>query len=143
MMSLLAMAGFALGGIGDVDDSGNTGQSDDEYLFEHDEWAQTIVPVDALPVDVSHFEQTSTPAQTPVLTPAETVDLARGDAISSFNPRVDLLELEYTAAMGMPEVTIMDFADGSGASIALNGVVVADVAGAQGLDPGVVSLIAV
>ncbi len=62
-------------------------------------------------------------------------DFARGDLITGFDPAYDILELEYAAAMGRPEVTVINFPDGTGASIALNGVVVADVEGAQGLDP--------
>jgi len=58
---------------------------------------------------------------------------ARGDLIHGFDPDIDRLELDYPAASGVPVVTVTDFPDGTGASVALNGVVVADVIGAQGL----------
>ena len=67
-------------------------------------------------------------------------DFARGDMIAGFNPKYDVLELEYSRALGIPEITVTDFPDGSGASIALNGVVVADVEGAQGLNPATIML---
>lgn len=67
-------------------------------------------------------------------------DFARGDMIAGFDPRYDVLELEYSRAMGTPEVTVINFADGTGASVALNGVVVADIEGAQGLDPALIML---
>jgi hypothetical protein len=73
----------------------------------------------------------------------ETLDLARGETIIGFDPETDLIELEYASALGTPEVTIADFPDGTGASVALNGVVVADVAGASGLDMSSVVLLAV
>lgn len=70
----------------------------------------------------------------------ETLDFERGALVSGFDPARDVLELEYSAALGAPEVTITDFPDGTGASVALNGVVVADVRGAQGLPPQAVIL---
>ncbi len=63
--------------------------------------------------------------------------------IAGFDPATDILELEYTAAMGEPEVSLIEFEDGSGMSVALNGVVVADVENAPDLDASNVVLMPV
>ncbi len=70
-------------------------------------------------------------------------DLARGGTIEGFTPGTDIIELEYVRALGAPAVSVTDLPDGSGASIALNGVVVADVPGAAGLDPSSIVLVPV
>jgi hypothetical protein len=125
MISLMALAGFAFGGADAVDTDSD--QSDD-YLYEQDlqEQGDLIDPLQAQ--SASDFE---------------TLDFERGDTILSFNAASDVLELEYTASLGTPDISVTDFPDGTGASIALNGVVVADVAGAQGLDPQSVMLMPV
>jgi hypothetical protein len=125
MISLMALAGFAFGEAEAVDT--DTDQTDD-YLYEQDlqQQGDLIDPLQAQ--SASDFE---------------TLDFERGDTILSFNASSDVLELEYTASLGVPDVSVTDFPDGTGASIALNGVVVADVAGAQGLDPQSVMLLPV
>ncbi len=138
MMSLLTLTGFAFGGFGSADSDDADDLRDDEFLYEHEGWAQHGVGSNLMDPS-SGYDADFGAANSE----AETIDMARGDAISAFNPKSDTLELEYTAALGSPEVSITDFADGTGASVALNGVVVADVTGAQGLDPSVISLIAV
>ncbi|MEM7439218.1 MAG: calcium-binding protein [Pseudomonadota bacterium] len=68
--------------------------------------------------------------------------------VADFDPAEDVLSLEYTATNDadgnpvVPTVTVVDFADGSGAFIELDGVQVASVTGAQGLDPSAVVLAA-
>ncbi|NOX72450.1 MAG: hypothetical protein GXP03_02085 [Alphaproteobacteria bacterium] len=121
----MALAGFAFGGADAVDTDADLS---DDYLYEQDlqEQGDLIDPLQA--ETASNFE---------------TLDFERGDTILSFNASTDILELEYTATLGVPAVSVTDFADGTGASIALNGVVVADVAGAQGLDPQSVNLLPV
>jgi hypothetical protein len=70
--------------------------------------------------------------------------------VTDFNPSEDTLELEYTASNDpdtgepiVPELSVTNLADGTGASIAIDGVIVAEVTGAQNLDPSIISLIAV
>ena len=62
--------------------------------------------------------------------------------IRDFNPAEDTLVIDYLPAdyAVAPTVTVTDFADGTGADILLDGVVVASVTGAQGLAPGAVTL---
>lgn len=128
MMSVLALTGYALGGlIGSH--GGDTPDEDDSFLFGASDMDQP----DGFH-DILHDESE---AETSIL------EFARGDAVSGFDGATDVLELEYTSALGPPDVTVTDFPDGSGASVAMNGVVVADVAGAQGLDPDNIILIAV
>lgn len=126
MMSVLALTGYALGGlIGSHE--GDASDDDETYLFGVSEMDQP---------DGFHDILNDVP-ETNVL------EFARGDTVSGFDGATDILELEYTSSLGSPDVTVTDFPDGTGASVALNGVVVADVAGAQGLDPESVVLIAV
>ena len=132
MMSILALTGFAFGGL--------TGGDGDGDLPESAGTAEDALAVSA---DTLSLDLFGTPEETPVPPAPETLDFNRGDLITGFDPATDVLELEYSAALGLPEVTVTDFADGSGASIALNGVVVADVEGAQGLAPEAVVLKAV
>jgi hypothetical protein len=148
MMSLMAIAGFAFGGI--FDGAGNSGvddTSEPDYLYERESWAQDLAHHNLVDSAVLNDAGEVGPASvSPAISsdPAPDIfDYNRGDMIAGFDPSSDLIELEYTASLGVPDVTITDFADGSGASIALNGVVVADVTGAQGLDPNSVNLIAV
>lgn len=66
-----------------------------------------------------------------------------GDAplISDFDPAEDVIEVMYDPALTPdPVITVVDFPDGSGADILLNGEVVLKANGAQGLDPGTISL---
>ncbi len=122
MMSLLALtglAGFEFGGLGDGDD--------DDAAIHADDVGEFSSETDLLDMDATG-------------TDAEVLDFVRGDLVEGFDPATDTLELEYSAALGPPEVTVTDFSDGTGAAVALNGVVVAAVQGAQGLDPAEVAL---
>jgi hypothetical protein len=125
MISLMALAGFAFGGTEAVDTDADFS---DDYLYEQDLQEQGDL-IDPLVLGFSDG--------------IETLDFERGDTILSFNAQSDVLELEYTASLGVPDVSVTDFLDGTGASIALNGVVVADVAGAQGLEPANILLAAI
>lgn len=127
MLSLFSLAGF---GAGSTAVSGDY-VPDEEFLYQSEGWAQSG---DAgMAENLLHTDDEAD----------ETENYQRGDRISGFNPKTDTLELEYTRALGQPEISVTDFADGTGASIALNGVVVADVAGAQGLNPASIVLVAV
>jgi Ca2+-binding RTX toxin-like protein len=67
------------------------------------------------------------------------VDLA--GHVSDFDPAQDMIELLYDPEQTPdPIVTVVDFDDGSGASILFNGTVVLTVSGAQGLDPAAIEL---
>ncbi len=68
--------------------------------------------------------------------------------INDFTAGEDILQIEYdqetdpiTGDPVEPTVTVTNFADGTGATILINGVAVAEVTGAQDLDPTDVSLI--
>ena len=74
---------------------------------------------------------------------SDTFDFARGDSISGFDPENDVLELEYSASLGPPDVTFAHMPGGSGVSVAMNGVVVTEVQGVESLDPDRVVLAAV
>ena len=70
--------------------------------------------------------------------------------ITDFTPADDTLQLEYTPTTDPatgdeipPNITVTNFADGTGASILINGVEVAQVTGAQDLDPADVALMPV
>ena len=130
MMSILALTGYALGGIG----LGGGGDGHDPAAAPVD---APSAPPDTLSLDLLQEPAAETPQ------PPETLDFERGARITGFDPARDVLELEYSAALDAPEVTITDFPDGTGASVALNGVVVADIEGAQGLSPESVILKAV
>jgi len=66
--------------------------------------------------------------------------------ITDFDPLEDRIEIS-TAYLGDPffvdinVLTVVDWADGAGADVLLNGEVAADVAGAQGLDPAVIKFV--
>ncbi len=60
--------------------------------------------------------------------------------VFGFDPENDVVELEHPLAHDNPTVTVTDFSDGGGAFIALDGIVVAEVNGAQGLKPANVLL---
>ena len=62
--------------------------------------------------------------------------------ITDFDQTEDSLTIDYKAAdyAVVPTVTVVDFADSTGADILLNGVVVAKVTGAQGLSAASVTL---
>jgi Ca2+-binding RTX toxin-like protein len=61
--------------------------------------------------------------------------------IRDFDPEADQIEILYDpAAIQDPTVEIVDFSDGTGASVVLNGEPVLNVLGAQGLDPAQVIL---
>jgi hypothetical protein len=139
MMSLMALAGFAFGSV----DSGDAlDESEEDFLYEQEGWAQNVAHHNLVD-DVNLHDDAVAVSNTATSEISETLDFDRGDMITGFVSGSDQIELEYTASLGVPNVTVTDFADGTGASIALNGVVVADVAGAQGLDPSTVNLIAV
>lgn len=61
--------------------------------------------------------------------------------VTDFNPAEDVIEVLYDpASVNNPTITVVDFADGSGADIVLDGRVILHVTGAQGLDPAQVEL---
>lgn len=61
--------------------------------------------------------------------------------VTDFDRNADRIEVVYDPAMlPDPEVDVVDFEDGTGASITVNGQTVLHVAGAQGLDPALVGL---
>jgi hypothetical protein len=132
MMSVLALTGFAFGGFG------GAGVSDADDLADDEPYAQAYDETDTLNLSLDLLV-----SDDPADADPETLDFDRGDLVTGFNPQTDVLELEYSAALGAPEITVTDFTDGTGASVALNGVVVADVEGAQGLTPENVALKAV
>ncbi|NOX39050.1 MAG: hypothetical protein GXP05_00595 [Alphaproteobacteria bacterium] len=136
MISLLVFSGFGSGVSGGVDDGVGLDeadqQADDQAQVEAELQANISTESDFLTDDFGGNADASA-AQDPADS-METHDLVRGETIIGFDPDTDLIELEYSAALGTPDVTIADFPDGTGASVALNGVVVADVAGASGLD---------
>lgn len=131
MLSLFSLAGFGAGSTAVPAEY----IPDEEFLYQSEGWAQSG---DASMADNLLHADDDTAGDND-----ESQDYQRGDRITGFDPATDTLELEYTRALGRPEITVTDFADGTGASIALNGVVVADVAGAQGLNPASIVLVAV
>ncbi|MBO6602489.1 MAG: hypothetical protein JJ938_06175 [Roseicyclus sp.] len=61
--------------------------------------------------------------------------------ISDFDPAEDVIEVMFDPALTPdPVITVVDFPDGSGADILLNGELVLKANGAQGLDPGTIAL---
>ncbi|MCO4823690.1 MAG: hypothetical protein KC451_02425, partial [Amylibacter sp.] len=80
-------------------------------------------------------------------------DAVQGEGVTTitdFTPAEDMLQLEYTPTTDPvtgdeipPNITVTNFADGTGASISINGVEMAQVTGAQDLDPADVSLVPV
>jgi Ca2+-binding RTX toxin-like protein len=61
--------------------------------------------------------------------------------VTDFDPATDRIEVLYDPArVSDPEIGVIDFGDGTGASITLNGEVMMRVHGAQGLDPANVDL---
>jgi len=141
MLSLLTLTGFAFGGFGGIGD--DTSVEEDEYLYEQEGWAQTAAHPNLVEPLILNDALEPGPAVANNATPPAIFDIDRGETIAGFDPAQDQLELEYTASLGLPEITVTDFPDGTGASIALNGVAVADVPGAQGLNPNSINLIAV
>lgn len=80
----------------------------------------------------------------------ETVSGAGISQINDFDPSEDLLELQYlqttdetTGDPVEPTLVITNFDDGTGAFFEIDGEIVAEVVGAQDLDPSLVSLIPV
>jgi len=73
---------------------------------------------------------------------ATLAEFDRGDLIRGFDPDIDILELEYCKSLATPEITVLDFANGTGASVALNGVVIANLPGVEWLDAADIKLIA-
>jgi len=150
MMSLLALSGLTALGMGDLpngDEGSEDDQLPDDLAYEdfdrgdqdfEDGLMSYVWQSDG---DTSEFEEHVQSDQNSIA--INQVDLDRGSEIDVFDPDNDVLEVEYTAALGLPEVTVIDFEDGTGASIALNGVAVVDVAGAQGLNPEIVALVAI
>jgi Ca2+-binding RTX toxin-like protein len=64
-----------------------------------------------------------------------------GDAavVTDFNPAEDRIQLSVDLeASPNPEVEVVDFADGTGADILVDGTVVLSISGAQGLDPNAI-----
>ncbi|OAN75208.1 hypothetical protein A8B78_16765 [Jannaschia sp. EhC01] len=61
--------------------------------------------------------------------------------VTDFNPTEDRIEVIFDPQESPdPTLEVLDFADGSGADIILNGEVILSVAGAQGLDPNMIDL---
>ncbi|GAB5449417.1 calcium-binding protein [Gymnodinialimonas sp.] len=61
--------------------------------------------------------------------------------VTDFNPVEDRIEVIFDPQESPdPALEVIDFADGSGADIILNGEVILSVAGAQGLDPNMIDL---
>jgi len=88
----------------------------------------------------SLFEPQNLFAATPTV-PVQTQGEEPVDTIPDFDPEFDQVEILFDAnQIEEPEVTVIDFEDGTGASILLNGEMVTHVIGAQGLDPAKVLL---
>lgn len=149
MMSLLALTGLVAYEVGGLAIDATAAEANSES----EDYTEDYVPrddgtfEDGLMAYIQGLDDTGTAHdaheyQPPVQTEPDQITLDRGDSIEAFDPSRDVLDLEYACALGLPDVTVIDFADGTGASIALNGVVVADVTGAQGLDPLMVLLTA-
>jgi len=64
----------------------------------------------------------------------EIFDFQRGDMIFGFDPECDILEIEYSAAKGVPHVTVSTSPDDSGVLISMNGAVMAEIIGIDALD---------
>ena len=127
-MSFLTVSGFVAYGLG-----GLFGSHAGQDIDDDDDW------FDSAETDAGHSDLlTLSPAD---LVP-DTTDFARGDTIPGVSPD-DVVEIEYARSLGAPEVTVTDLPDGSGAQVALNGVVVADLPGAAGFDPSNIILVPV
>jgi hypothetical protein len=127
MMSFLTVSGFVAYGLGGLFGAGAAHDDDDDDWFDS---AETETgPDDLLTLGPADLVQDAT-------------DFARGDTIPGVSPD-DLVEIEYSRSLGAPEVTVTDLPDGSGAQVALNGVVVADLPGAAGFDPSNIILVPV
>jgi len=72
----------------------------------------------------------------------DSADQTGAAAITDFNQAEDALVIDYkTADFAVPPtVTVVDFTDGTGADVLVNGIVVAKVTGAQGMSSGAVVL---
>ena len=127
MMSFLALSSIMSLGLGAHSTGGDTDLPDapDAGPLVLDE--EYAVHGDLL----DHADASSSP---------DTYTLDRGDSISGFDPKSDVLELEYGASLGPPDVTFSHLPGGAGVSVAMNGVVVTEVQGVDALDPGNVVL---
>jgi hypothetical protein len=126
MMSFLTVSGFVAYGMGSLFGTQGAAPEDDG----DDDWFDTAAVADdvlALSPDDMVFDP---------------LDFARGDTIPGVAPD-DVIEIEFSRSLGAPEVTVADLPDGSGAQVALNGVVVADLPGAAGFDPSHIILVPV
>jgi Ca2+-binding RTX toxin-like protein len=64
--------------------------------------------------------------------------------VTDFNPAFDVIEVIFDPDLTPdPEITVEDFADGTGANILMDGEIILSVSGAQGLDPALIDLRAV
>jgi Ca2+-binding RTX toxin-like protein len=72
----------------------------------------------------------------------ESADQTGSATITDFDQSADSLIIDYRAAdfAVVPTVTVVDFTDGTGADILMDGVLVAQVTGAQGLSASSVSI---
>jgi len=100
-------------------------RDDDEFVLGFGSWDAEQGNGDFL------SDEDDTP--TSAATESETIDCNRGEVITGFVPGTDILELEYSPALGEPEITIADWEGGNGSMVAINGVVVAEIEGVQGL----------
>ena len=64
-------------------------------------------------------------------------------AITDFDPGADAIQIEIEGGGDPGLVSVEDFEDGSGATIFYDGAAVADVTGAQGIDPADIALVVV
>jgi hypothetical protein len=59
--------------------------------------------------------------------------------VTDFNPEEDQIQVSVDLeASPDPDVSVIDFDDGTGASIMVDGTIVLQVTGAQGLDPSAI-----
>lgn len=141
MMSLLALTGLVVCDLeGIADDQAHAGLGDDAYASEEDLdiWQHSEGETD-LP-DLLNSELDTAPDS---VGGSETLSFERGDLVQGFDPRTDTLELEYTKALGVPEISLSEMPDGMGTLVAMNGVVVAELVGVKGLSAKKIVLIAV
>lgn len=133
MMSILALTGLAFGAGAEAGSDTHHDVSDAFGDPEH--WAAEAELRAATSGDLldDFSEGNGDIAEIAPVSDVETVDLYRGGAIDGFNPASDRIELEYLGALGIPEITLHSADNGASTSIAMDGVIVAKVAGADTL----------
>lgn len=133
MMSILALTGLTFGFGSDA--AVDVHQDNSDAFGDPEHWSANAEMQSAFAGDMldEASQGNGHIAEIAPVSDVETVDLERGGAINGYNPASDRIELEYSKALGIPEITLHSADNGSSTSIAIDGVIVAKVAGAETL----------